>query len=455
MRNPVWHVAVWWITLGCAPSANVNAYRTSATVGAQSIVVHETSSPRARPDAAATDVGRPASSPPPTPRSPTLNRADSAVFKSPSDGTAGPTRQRAGALGRRRRQRQRKPYSCVTATHWTTDLVFTSCENTPSFVKLEGVRRWALNGQPLGETSYYGGCCRLRHGEDAYIILANGYGPAVHGHALRVDYSLTNCSQPHVPFPTRLEIVSTPEIPSRCRPHRLYFYGLQCPSQLAFSTAGLVDVRQCPPVLSLRPVRTISVLDDRLRGIRVDIFICLVLIAILIVEIFLPRHSHRHPAPYWRRVSKPLGALRLTQWVKRILGYLWPTRYPLLEKTSELASDFTWTALFPCPHTSLSRPPSYSITALLAFPILRSDTSQSYCVNHLPASHSHGTYESDRQPLASPVSPVPIEATTDIVHHSPSELRNNIIDTETSHAARGDDRDCDRDCGQQLPDRTG
>ncbi|AKI29735.1 membrane protein US29 [Mandrillus leucophaeus cytomegalovirus] len=333
MRNPPGYTAAWWITLGCASAANVAVFLTSPTVGAQSIVVHKTSS---------------------APSSHT-----SVMFSSlpHSQHTAGPTRPRTSVFDRRRRQRQRPYGCCVTGTHWTTDLAFSDCENSPSFVKLEGVRRWTLKGQLSGETSYYGSCCRLRHGENAYIILVNGYGPAVHGHALRVDYASDNCSRPRIPFPLRLEITLTAEVPSRCGTRRLYFYGLRCPSQLAFSTSGMVDARQCPPVLSVRPLPLRpSLLEDRLRRLCVNVFACLVLIVLILMQ-FVPLQVIRHSGRYWRQ------ALCFRYWIKRGLRYLWPsTRSTILEKTPGHVCHITYTALFPCSHTELSIPQASSQT---------------------------------------------------------------------------------------------
>ncbi|QQL09955.1 Ba221 [Baboon cytomegalovirus] len=356
MPAPPWHTAAWWITLGCASAANVAVFLTSPTVGAQSIVVHKTS----------------LSSSSPLPPS----RLSSAVpFNSPaprSPRTTGPTRSRISAFSRRSRRQRQKPYSyCVTDTHWTTDLAFSDCTNSPSFVKLDGVRRWTLKGQVLGETSYYGSCCRLSHGENAYIIFAHGYGPAVHGHALRVDYAVTNCSRPRVPFPSRLEITFTAEVPSRCGARRLYFYGLQCSSQLAFSASGVVDAHRCPPVLSIRPFPLrLFLLDERLRTtLYLDVFLCLVLIIILSVEL-IPRQVVRRPVLYWRH------------WIESGLQYLWPwPRYTILEneKPPSHVCHITYTAPLPCVYTDLSRPSPRTLRRPAFGFILWLTTSRSQC----------------------------------------------------------------------------
>ncbi|AAZ80739.1 rhUS29 [macacine betaherpesvirus 3] len=391
MLTRPWYIDIWWITLGCAPAVSVTVLLTTATVGAHSIVVHEASPP---PPPSSSSLRLPITSPSSThfnnpSKSSHIERTASAV---------GPTRQRTNALNRRRRQQQRKPYTCITGTHWTTNLVFTSCENTPSFVKLEGVRKWTLKGQPLGETSYYGGCCRLAHGENAYIILANGYGPAIHGHALRVDYATTNCTQPAIPFPTRLEITSTQGLQSRCGSNRFYFYGLECSTQLAFSTLGVVDVRRCPSVLAVRPLRRSgSFWDEQLRGLSLDILVCLALVMLLFMEI-IPGQAFRYPIGTWRRVSAFPSTFRLHRWVKRNLASLFSSETEHQKKPSEAAANRTWTVPFPCSHTVLLAPIPFRLRRTMSFPSLQFPTSSTHNVSQITDNPTHGTYESHNLP---------------------------------------------------------
>ncbi|AAM00807.1 membrane protein US29 [Panine betaherpesvirus 2] len=278
----------WWVTFGCARTVTVDVV--APTVRAQSTVVY--SEP---------------------PRS--------------SSSSRGGTAKRRSTVSRWLRLRHGNASACVSEVDWTTQFFFSGCERYPSFVKLNGVKRWTSERQFLGEVAYYGGCCVVSGGRHAYVVLINGYGTATYGNALRLDFSRRNCTVPLQTYPRRLEIYDGQTTPSRCDPYRVYFYGLRCPQQLVLNASGGLELRRCPGTSPAaadpsRP-RHRGDLEDELRGLCVDLLVCVFLLALLLLEL-IPMEAVRHPLVFWRRMALTPSSCRFERWCKarlrRLLG---------------------------------------------------------------------------------------------------------------------------------------
>ncbi|AHJ85074.1 membrane protein US29 [Human betaherpesvirus 5] len=395
----------WWLTFGCARTVTVGFV--APTVRAQSTVVRSEPAPPSETRQHNND---------------TSYFSGTSFHSSVSPATSVDRQFRRTTYDRwdgRRwlRTRYGNASACVTGTQWSTNFFFSQCEHYPSFVKLNGVQRWTPVRRPMGEVAYYGGCCMVGGGNRAYVILVSGYGTASYGNALRVDFGRGNCTAPKRTYPRRLELHDGRIDPSRCDPYQVYFYGLQCSEQLVITAHGGVGMRRCPTGSRPTPSRPHRHdLENELHGLCVDLLVCVLLLALLLLEL-VPMEAVRHPLLFWRRVALSPSTSKVDRAVKlclrRMLGLPPPPSVAPPGEKKELPAQAalsppltTW-SLPPFPSTRIpdSPPPPYQLrhaTSLVTVPTLLLYTSsdigdtasETTCV-------AHATYGEPPEPARS------------------------------------------------------